>query len=75
MPHELIAQFCRVPGLQNCRADFFSRCQRVFREEVQPQLDEREQLLGEKATLVAENLALKAELETLKGKKREKVLA
>jgi hypothetical protein len=46
MGHELIAEFCRAHEL---RTEFFRRCQRVFRDEVQPQLDERERLLVENA--------------------------
>ena len=47
------------------RTEFFRRCQRVFRDEVQPQLDERDRLLEENATL-------KADLEKLTAPKRAK---
>ncbi len=60
MGHPTIDEFCRAHDFQ---AHFLRRCQRVFREEVQPQLDERERLLDE-------NAALKAQIETLtRGKK------
>ena len=65
MGHPLIDEFCRINSLENMRFDFFRRCQRVFREDVQPQLDERERLLEE-------NAALKADLERLTAPKRGK---
>lgn len=65
MGHALIDEFCRAREL---RPEFFRRCQRVFREEVQTQLDEREVLL-------AENADLKARLELLITKPRVKVPA
>jgi len=57
MAHPLVEEFCRAGQL---RPDFFRRCQRVFRAEVIPQLDERETLLAENATLKAEVAGLKA---------------
>lgn len=63
MGHPLIDDFCRVQGVGNCQAHFFNRCQRVFRDEVQPQLDERERLLEE-------NAMLKAEIAKLTAKKK-----
>jgi hypothetical protein len=68
MGHPLIDQFCSVKGPDHCRSDFFYRCQRVFREEVQPQLDERERLLEE-------NAELKATIEKLRAKKKPEVSA
>jgi regulator of replication initiation timing len=65
MGHELIAEFCRAHEL---RTEFFRRCQRVFRDEVQPQLDERERLLEENADLRTENADLKTKLEALATK-------
>jgi hypothetical protein len=59
MGHPLIDEFCRQPG--ELRADFYRRCQRVFRDEVQPALDEAERLK-------VENAALKADLEKWHGK-------
>jgi hypothetical protein len=53
MGHPLIEEFCRVSNPDSLRMEFFRRCQRVFREEVQPQLDERERLLEEVADLKA----------------------
>jgi len=53
MGHPLIDEFCRA---QQLHPEFFRRCQRVFRDEVQAQLDERERLL-------VENAALRAQLE------------
>lgn len=57
MGHHLIEEFCRANQLH---PDFIHRCQRVFREEVQAQLDEREKLLEENAALKAENATLKS---------------
>lgn len=51
MGHPLIDEFCRVPGVGACQPHFFNRCQREFRDTIQPLLDEREQLLVENATL------------------------
>lgn len=50
MGHPLIDEFCRANAFQ---PQFLRRCQRVFREEVQPQLDERDRLLAENAELKA----------------------
>lgn len=57
MGHHLIEEFCRANQLH---PEFIHRCQRVFREEVQAQLDERDALLVENAALKAENARLKA---------------
>jgi hypothetical protein len=65
--HPLIEQFCRIPGIQSCQPSFFNQCQRVFRDDVQPMLVEREALL-------LENAALKEEIAKLKAK-RERVPA
>jgi hypothetical protein len=54
MGHPLIEAFCRQSG--QLQPEFYRRCQRVFRDEVQPMLDERDRLLEE-------NAALKAQLE------------
>ena len=54
MGHPLLDEFCRVHSQDSLRPDFFRRCQRVFRDEIQPQLDEREQLLAENARLIAQ---------------------
>jgi hypothetical protein len=62
MGHPLIDEFCRVGGVQNCRPQFFRHCQRIFRDEVQPQLEQREQLLDANARLEVENAELKAQL-------------
>lgn len=65
MGHPLIDEFCRIYSPDGMRTEFFRRCQRVFRDEVQPQLDERDRLLEENATL-------KADLEKLTAPKRAK---
>lgn len=57
MGHPLIEEFCRQAGLE-LRPEFFRRCQRVFRDEVQPRLEQAD-------VLEAENAALKARIETL----------
>lgn len=62
MGHELVAEFCRAHTFDQ---GFLRRCQRVFREDVQAQLDERELLLEENARLTAE-------LDALNGKSRKK---
>lgn len=60
MGHPLIEQFCQQSG--ELRLDFYRRCQRVFRDEVQPMLDEAERLK-------VENAELKAQLDKVKSKK------
>lgn len=50
MGHPLIDEFCRA---QTFQTSFLRRCQREFREIVQPLLDERDVLLGENAVLKA----------------------
>lgn len=64
MGHPLVEEFCRVHGFSGLQPSFFNRCQRVFREEVLPQLDERERLLEE-------NAQLKTQVEKLSKKKAE----
>ncbi len=59
MGHPLIDEFVRA---RDFRPDFLRRCQRVFREEVQPLFDERE-------TLLTENADLKAQIEKLTKRK------
>jgi len=56
MGHPLIDEFCRAHVLN---PEFLRRCQRVFREDVQPQLDERDRLLARVSELEAENSALR----------------
>ena len=65
MGHPAINEFCRVKSLGLLRTETFRRMQRLFRDEVNPQLDEREQLLRE-------NAALKAEVERLTAKAAKK---
>lgn len=60
MGHPLIDEFCRVAGVGNCQSHFFNRCQREFRDQIQPMLDERERLL-------IENDALKKRAEELEA--------
>lgn len=43
--HPTIEEFCRVPGRDACKPEFFRRVQRELRENVQPLLDERDVLL------------------------------
>lgn len=50
MSHPLIEEFCRAHQFD---PSFLRQCQRVFREEVQTQLDERDRLLVENAELRA----------------------
>lgn len=51
MGHPLIDEFCRAHTLH---PSFIHRCQREFREQIQPMLDEREQLLVRVAELEAQ---------------------
>lgn len=69
MGHPLIDEFCRQAG--ELRPDFFRRCQRVFRDEVQPVLDEAEALRTENARLQQEI----ARLQIKSGKHREATTA
>lgn len=62
MGHALVEQFCQAHTFQD---QFLRRCQRVFRDEVMPQLDERD-------ALIAENADLKAQLEQLQAKASRK---
>lgn len=68
MGHPAINEFCRVKSIGSLRLDVFRRMQRLFRDEVNPRLDERDVLLEE-------NAALKAELEALKVKASKKTPA
>lgn len=68
MGHPAINEFCRVKSIGSLRLDVFRRMQRLFRDEVNPRLDERDLLLEE-------NAALKAEIETLKAKASKKTPA
>jgi len=65
--HPLLEQFCRIPGIGACQSHFFNRMQRELRDDIQPKLDERDQLLVENEQLKAENERLKAR----KGKAAE----
>lgn len=64
MGHPLIDEFCRANTFSH---EFLRRCQREFRNQIDPQLAERDQLLVEVADLRAENEILKAR----KGRKAE----
>lgn len=64
MGHPLIDQVCRIHGPDEMQFEFFQRVKRALRDEIGPQLEERERLL-------VENIDLKVQLE----KKREKVPA
>lgn len=59
MGHPLIDEFCRAGTLH---PDFIRRCQRVFRDEVQPLMDAGQQAIAENAELKAQIAALDAEL-------------
>lgn len=65
MGDPLIEEFCRIYSADSMRSEFFRRCQREFRDRVQPQLDERERLL-------VENAELKAQIEQLTAPKTRK---
>ena len=65
MGHPAIHEFCRVKSMGSLRLDVFRRMQRLFRDEVNPRLDERDRLLEE-------NAALKAEVERLTAKAAKK---
>lgn len=67
MGHPLIDEFCRSAELQ---PHFIRRCQRVFREEVQPMLDERERLLEQNEGLKHENERLKKSLESATSRRK-----
>jgi hypothetical protein len=60
MGHPLVDEFCRAKT-PDLRPDFFRRCQRVFRDEVNPVYDEA-------IRLREENADLKAKLEALQSK-------
>jgi hypothetical protein len=66
--HPVLEEFCRVHSLQSLRPDYFRRVQRLLRDEVQPLLDQREQLIDANATLEVENADLKQKLATLTAK-------
>ena len=55
MSKALLQEFCRVSGL-SLKPEFFRRCQREFREQILPLFDAYDQI-------VAENAALKAQIE------------
>lgn len=42
MGHPAIDEFCRINSLGNFRPETFRRMQRIFRDEINPQLDDRE---------------------------------
>jgi hypothetical protein len=73
MGHPLIDEFCRVAGVQNCQPHFFNRCQRVFRDEIQPAWDAIAIREREIANLRAQVTALETELAqaTKKATRRE----
>lgn len=68
MGHPTIEEFCRVSSPSDLRPEFFARCKRIFRDEVQPRLDERD-------TLLVENEELKKEVERLTAKAKKGVVA
>ncbi len=63
MGHPLLDEFCR--SREPLRMEFYRRCQRIFRDEVTPQLDEAERLR-------TENAELRATLEELQAKAARK---
>lgn len=69
MGHPALEEFCRIPMLQSLQTLHFRRFQRIFKDEVQPLLDERERLIEEKHALLEENAALKRQLENKRGRK------
>lgn len=69
MGHPLIDEFCRQAG--DLRPDFYRRCQRVFRDEVQPALDELDTVKAEIARLQQEIARLQQEIARLQIRKRE----
>ncbi len=59
MGHPLLDEFCR--SREPLRMEFYRRCQRIFRDEITPTLDEADRLR-------AENADLREQLEALKVK-------
>lgn len=71
MGHPLLEEFCRAKT-PDLRPDFFRRCQRVFRDEVNPVYDEGVQsreVIGQKDAEIAE---LKAKLESLQTRSQKR---
>ena len=64
MGHPLLDELCRIYGPDDMRFEFFQRVKRACRDEINPMLDER-------ARLLEENAALKADLEKLTAPKRK----
>jgi len=69
MPHPLIEQVCRVPGVAQCQPHFFNRLQRELRDVIQPLLDERDRLIEENAALREDVLRLTAAAEGRSAKR------
>lgn len=72
MGHPLIDEFCRAHTLH---PDFIRRCQRVFRSDVQPLLDQLEPLRAENAALKAQLNALAVPVAVGRAKKTDAVPA
>lgn len=70
MGHPLVDEFARISGLSNCQPHFFNRCQRTFREELNPVWDAHEALVRENADLKAQVAALEAQLVEAQKKRR-----
>jgi hypothetical protein len=68
--HPVIEDLCRVHSVQALRQDFFRRCQRLLRDDIQPLLDEREKLILENHTLVEANTMLLRQLDEKRGRKK-----
>jgi len=69
--HPAIDEFCRIYSLQHFQSQTFRRLQRIFRDDVQPLLNERESLLAETATLREQVAALEETVAALVEKARE----
>jgi F0F1-type ATP synthase membrane subunit b/b' len=71
MGHPAIDEFCRINSLGNFRPETFRRMQRVFRDEINPRLDERDRLVAEseqsKKQYAAEIAGLTAQIEELEA--------
>lgn len=70
MGHPTIDEFCRIGMLSQMQPINFRKFQRVFRDEVQPQLEERSALLLENAALKLEVERLRAQLDAGEPAKR-----
>lgn len=70
--HPLLEQFCRAAEF---RPEFLRRCQREFREQLAPLLDERDRVLAENIELKARIDALETELAQAQGKVRRREAA